>query len=111
GELMRDLGGGSSLWLITDVRFGHLQDWPLHLRLERGDTAIEMVFANVVSFRAHDESEIMGHWQQRNDEKVPSGTLYELAGSTYLEEFADGTTGIMNRPLKHYLVAGYDLCV
>lgn len=111
GEMMQRVGGGSPLWAITDVRFAHLVNWPLHLRLERNGTAIDLVFDEVVSFRAEDESEILGHWRQRSEENVPVGTIYEIAVSTYLSEFASGTAGLTNAPIKHYLVAGYDLCV
>lgn len=111
GTLLEGMGGGVPLWSITDVRFGHRQDWPLHVRLQRGSNAMKLIFESAVSFRAHDESEILGHWQQRTHEGVPVGTVYEIAESSYLNELSAGVNGLARAPTKHFLVAGNDLCV
>ena len=96
--------------MITDVRFGHRQGWPLELRLERNGSAIDVVFQDAVRFRAHDESEIIGHWLTRAEEGVDVGTIYAIESSTYKDELASGAAALV-APLTHFLVAGYDLCV
>jgi hypothetical protein len=99
------------LWSIVDVRFGHLQDWPLELTLERNASRLGVVFRDVTSFRAHDESEIISHWVTRADEQVAVGSVYRLNASTYLDEFAGSTAALVGQQITHYLISGLDLCV
>jgi len=101
----------NGLWSIVDVRFGHLQDWPLVLTLKNGNVEVILTFTGVVSFRAHEESEIINHWIARANEGVPVGLLYSIADSAYLDEFAESTSALAAQDFRHYLVAGYDLCV
>lgn len=98
------------LWTISDIRFGHRQSWPLELLLERGGDTVRLIFREVVSFRAHDESEILTYWTAR-PVGSPIGSIYRIAESDYLAEFADSTAALMGQPMTHYLVAGNDLCV
>lgn len=99
------------LWNIADVRFAHRYDWPLELTLERDSNRLELVFCDVVSFRAQSESEILAHWHARAEERIDIGTLYRINASTYLDEFAASTAAFAQQPFVHYLVAGLDLCV
>ncbi len=101
----------TGLWSIVDVRFGHLQNWPLELTLQRQASQLRLTFRDVVSFRGHDESEIDGHWLARAAEQVAVGSVYRINASTYLDEFAEGTAALMGQQLTHYLIASIDLCV
>jgi hypothetical protein len=99
------------LWSIVDVRFGSMQSWQLELRLEREATQLVVTFRDVISFRAHDESEITGHWAAREDEQVAVGSVYRIDASTYRDEFLESTAALAGQQLTHYLIAGFDLCV
>lgn len=99
------------LWSIVDVRFGHPQGWALELTLEREASQLRLTFDRVVSFRAHDESEIINHWAARADERVAVGSVYRIGASTYLDEFAGGTAALIGLQFTHYLIAGFNLCV
>lgn len=109
-RLFPQSGDGAGLWSVTDIRFGHKQDWPLEVRLERGGDECLITFENVASFRAQDESEILGYWSTREAEAVPVGTIYAIVESPYRDEFRDSVAS-STAPLTHYLIAGYDLCV
>ena len=99
------------LWSITDIRFGHLQDWPLEVALMRDAAQLNLIFRDVVSFRAQDESEILSHWAARGNEQVAVGSIYQIEQSAYLDEFSTSTSAITDLDIHHYLIAGYDLCV
>ncbi len=109
-RLFPQSGESARLWIVTDVRFGQRQDWPLEVRLEREGDECLITFENVVSFRAQGESEIRGYWSTRQAEAVSMGTIYAIEESAYRDEFRDSVAA-SSAPLTHYLIAGYDLCV
>lgn len=99
------------LWSIVDIRFAHLQNWPLEITLERGARRLLLTFRDVVSFRAHDHTSITNHWITRADEQVAVGSIYRIDTSTYRDEFTESTPALCGLEMIHYLIAGYDLCV
>jgi len=104
-----DRTGG--LWEIIDVSYGHSTDWTLTARLEDEANSTEIRFPHIVSFRAHDEREMLDLWATRAKEGVGVGTIYVVADSPYRTELSEaGATG-MCEPLTHYVIAGTNLCV
>lgn len=100
-------GGGP--WTIVEVNFGHSTAWDLRLELEREGQAAQVVFADPVSFRVHDEGELLTYWVARDAQGVDIGTFYSLENSIVLQEFIHEVGG--SKPLRHFLVAGSDTCV
>ena len=99
-----DRTGG--LWEIIDVSYGHSTGWMLIARLEDQANSIEIRFPHIVSFRAHDEREMLNLWAARDKEGVSVGTLYVVADSSYKTEVGDGgVTGMCD------VIAGTNLCV
>jgi hypothetical protein len=97
------------LWEITEVSFGYSTDWDLQLLLERNERSEQVIFANPVSFRVHDERELMSYWTARAEQGVQIGTFYCLEESGLVQQFAQGFHG--GERLRHFLVAGVDTCV
>lgn len=99
------------LWDIVNIEFGHRSDWALkaELQFDRQRVA-DLVAHDVISFRVHDERELVDYWAQRNSEGVPVGTFYEIGESTYLAELSRGV-GALVGPLTHFLLCGRDTCL
>jgi hypothetical protein len=101
---------GRPLWEIAEVSFGYSTDWDLRMRLKREEQYAQVIFANPVSFRVHDERELVSYWKARADQDVQIGTFYCLEGSGLVQQFEhNGFHG--NGRLNHFLVAGVDTCV
>ena len=105
------LGSYGHLWEIVDVRMGVSTDWDLHVALEMDGHSANVIFPNVVSYRAHDEREMLEYWGARAHEGVGVGSLYSVSESAYKSEIqAGGVTGL-SFPLTHFLLAGNNICV
>src|SRR5262245_17879372 len=100
------------LWDIVQVQFGRKTEWQLRLELADNGQAARATFDDVVSFRVHDEAEIVEYWTARDREGIGVGTCYAIRSSDYLDEISRGITGISrNRPMRHFLLCGRDICV
>jgi len=64
-----------------------------------------------VSYRVHDERELAPYWYTRNNEGAPVAFAYEVGASPYLEELKNGVTGLVEGPLRHFVLGGQNLCL
>ncbi|MDO9471839.1 MAG: hypothetical protein Q7J28_02200 [Caulobacter sp.] len=99
-----------NLFEVVGVRFGFEPYRQLQIELLASGWRGEITFDYPVSFRAHDEGEIIAYWTARAAEDVGVGTCFRIAKSDYLSELSQGVSGL-HEELTHYLVAGLDLCV
>ena len=99
------------LWEIVAVEYGRGTGWELAITMESDGQFILLTFANVVSFRAQDEGNMLEYWPIIKREGVAVGTIYEIGRSTYKDEFQANSVAGIAMPLTHYLVAGNNLCV
>ncbi len=83
----------------------------LQIEVQSSTWCGEIIFDYPVSFRAHDEAEIINYWAARAAEDGGVGTFFRIEKSDYLSELSQGVSGLHNQELNHYLVAGLDLCV
>lgn len=99
------------LWDIVNLEFGHRSDWALRAELQFDQQRMADLRAHeVISFRVHDEGELLDYWTQRSLEGVPVGTFYQIGKSAYLAELSLGVSALAT-PLKHFLVCGRDTCL
>jgi hypothetical protein len=102
---------GRTLWDIVQVDYGHRTKWELRIELEHDGRLAEAVFDHVVSYRVHDEREIFQYWAALARENAPVGTIYVIQKSDYLNEIKRGSTGLVTKSLRHFLLAGMNICV
>lgn len=101
---------GGRLGDFVQVDFGSATGWSLIAEYDCGDSSVWLQ-ATPLSYRVHDESELINYWNLRKDEGVPVAFAYEIEVSPYLTEMRDGVTSLSGTALRHLLFAGENTCV
>lgn len=96
---------------IVDVSYGWRTAWQLVAEYERAGGDLWVIFRSPVSFRVHDERELVPYWNQLGDEAVPPSSAYEIADSSYLTEMRNGVSAMTGEPLRHILLASQNICL
>ncbi|MEO6340517.1 MAG: hypothetical protein ABIO39_10795 [Caulobacteraceae bacterium] len=112
--LDREVGWPTARKRIGDfihIEFGYPTGWLLVAEYEHPEGPLWVVVDNPVSYRVHDERELLDYWMRLGAEGVPAGVAYEIGESAYLAELKRGVSGISMRPLRHFLFAGLNICL
>lgn len=96
---------------IVDIAYGWRTAWQLVAEYERAGGDLWVIFPSPVSFRVHDERELLPYWNQLAVEAVPPSSAYEIADSSYLTELRHGVTALTDEPLRHILLASQNICL
>ncbi|MEH6665889.1 MAG: hypothetical protein V7678_13645 [Brevundimonas sp.] len=100
----------SHLGDFVQVDFGTATGWSLIAEYVYGNTSV-WIQATPVSYRVHDESELIHYWNRRQEEDVLVAFAYEIEVSPYLDEMKNGVTSMIGTGLRHFLCAGQNTCV
>ena len=96
---------------IVQVDYGYRTGWLLVAEYETRDGTLWLTVDNPISYRVHDERELLSYWSQRALEEAPISIAYEIETSSYLDELRAGATGLFGTPLRHFLVSGQNICL
>ena len=83
----------------------------LSIQLADAKGEVEVMFESPVSFRAQDEGDMLEYWGIRGAEGVDVATIYSIQKSDYLSDFKKCGVSSFTCELKHWLIAGNNLCV
>ncbi len=103
---------------IRGVEYGDSTGWKLKVKyyLPEGQPDTEIVFDKIISFRVHDEAEIIHYWMVRDAEGASKTSLfYRIEETDYMNEIVrNGSSGLSNtckHQIFNILVATSNICV
>ena len=96
---------------FVQIDFGHRTGGALVAEYTGPDQALWVLVEDPVSYRVHDERELVAYWTQRAEENAPIAFAYELEESAYLIELREGVSGMIGTPLRHFLMGGQNACL
>ena len=96
---------------LFQFAYGSETAWKLVAEYD-GEVGSAWVIANdPISYRVHDERELLAYWARRDEEGIPPAFGYEIARSIYLEEISRGVSGFAGSPLRHFVFGGSNQCL
>ena len=96
---------------IVQIDYGHRTAWVLIAEYETAGGTLWITVDDPISHRAHDDRELIDYWNQRSAEGAPIAVAYEIEKSSYLDELRTGVSGLIDTPLRHFLLGGQNLCL
>lgn len=96
---------------IVQVDCGWRTGWQLTAEYEHPGGDLWVIFSDPVSYRVHDERELLPYWEQLRLEAVSPSCAYEIAESDYLAEMRRGISGLTEAPLRHILISSQNICL
>lgn len=96
---------------IWQIAYGAATGWKLIAEYVGDGGPAWVIFDDPISYRAHDERELVVYWTQRNEEGAPIAFAYEIMHSAYLAEMMRGVSGLVDGGLRHFLLGGQNLCL
>gem|GEM_PF-5996396 len=94
---------GKDIGDFIQIDYGTGTGWSSLCEYSRSDGPLWIVFKRPVSYRVHDEREIVAYWHQRSEEGAPYAFAYEIEESAYLDELRTGVSGAIHNCLRHFL--------
>lgn len=104
-------GGPKDQGDLFQFAYGLRTGWKLIAEYD-GEIGSAWVIVDVpISYRVHDERELIAYWARRDEEGILPAFGYEIAKSIYLEELSRGVSGLVAGPLRHFLLGGQNQCL
>jgi hypothetical protein len=104
-------GGPKAEGDLFQFAYGLKTGWRLVAEYDGEAGSAWVVVEDPISYRVHDERELIPYWVRRDEEGAPVSFAYEIAKSVYLDELSQGVTGLVNGPLRHFLLGGQNQCL
>jgi len=109
GEL--GLDGSHEPGDIVQVDYGWRTAWSVVAEYEQAGGSCWIVVEDPIGYRVHDEGELIPYWEQTKSEGVAPSAAYEIADSQYLREMRSGVSSLTQRPMRHIIFAGQNICL
>lgn len=104
-------GGPKDQGDLFQFAYGLKTGWKLIAEYDGEIGSAWVVVDDPISYRVHDERELIAYWARRDEEGIPPAFGYEISKSIYLDELSRGVSGLVTGPLRHFLLGGQNQCL
>lgn len=104
-------GGPKDQGDLFQFEYGLRTGWKLIAEYDGEIGSAWVIVDDPISYRVHDERELIAYWARRDEEGVSPAFGYEITKSIYLEELSRGVSGLVTGPLRHFLLGGRNQCL
>lgn len=91
--------------------YGLKTGWKLVAEYDGEIGSAWVIVDDPISYRVHDERELISYWARRDEEGISPAFGYEISKSVYLDELSQGVSGLVTGPLRHFLLGGQNQCL
>ena len=104
-------GGPKDQGDLFQFAYGIKTGWKLIAEYDGEIGSAWVIVDDLISYRVHDERELLAYGTRLDEEGVPPAFSYEISRSIYLDELSRGVSGLVTAPLRHFLLAGQNQCL